>query len=87
MTVEKIKTARPKLVPVFDFKICMACGVCVMACPFSCIELSEGGVDRYGKMYPRLDFPDTCTGCKICMNACPLDCIRMEELSGPKIKE
>ena len=74
-------TPRPRLIPVFEFTVCMACGVCVLACPFGCIELSESEVDRYGKTYPRLDHGEECTGCRICMKACPLDCIRMEKRS------
>ncbi|TLN01040.1 methionine ABC transporter, partial [bacterium] len=27
--------------PVFDYLICVACGLCDQACPVSCLELSK----------------------------------------------
>lgn len=64
-------------VPVFDYKICMACRVCVMECPFSCIDMTRSGPDPYGKVYPELARPEDCTGCGLCGKACPVDCITM----------
>jgi len=61
--------------PVVDYKLCMACGSCVPACPFGCLNLVKQGLDKYRKAYPELTSPDTCTGCGLCAKACPVDCI------------
>jgi electron transport complex protein RnfB len=63
--------------PSFDYGTCMACGACLPACPFDCIDLSKLGVDRWKKAYPELARPVTCTGCGLCARACPVDCIEL----------
>lgn len=65
--------------PVFDYSLCIACRVCVQACPFSCIDMSRTGGDPYGKVYPELTGQDRCTGCRLCERSCPVDCIAMLE--------
>ena len=65
--------------PVFDYSICMACGVCDQACPISCIALSKDDVDTYKKVYPVLLPSPRCTGCAICQQACPVDAVQMVE--------
>jgi len=67
-----------KKLPVFDFKPCVSCGICVQACPFSCIELSVNGVDALKNLYPKVD-AETCTGCSLCAKSCPTDAIAMDE--------
>lgn len=68
-----------KKIPRIDYSLCMACRVCVAGCPFSCLEETEKGRDRYGKVYPALARPEECTGCGLCAAACPVDAIRMAE--------
>ncbi len=65
--------------PTFDYGPCMACGICVQACPFSCLELRRTGLDSYRKAYPELARREDCTGCGICASSCPVDAIRMGE--------
>lgn len=72
-----------KKIPVVEYTLCAACGVCVQACPFSCLELSKVGIDRYNKAYPILVSPVTCTGCGICAKSCPVEVITMQVLAGP----
>lgn len=55
----------------------MACRVCVIACPFGCLDMTRTGVDRYGKVYPEMVKPESCTGCGICARECPVDVIVM----------
>ncbi len=64
--------------PVFDYSICVACGICVQACPFSTLELQKEDVDKYHKPYPEIARPN-CTGCGMCSRQCPLDAIKMVE--------
>ena len=66
-----------KTVPACIDNICMACRVCVIACPFGCLDMTRTGIDRYGKAYPELVSPETCTGCGICARECPVDAIEM----------
>lgn len=66
-----------KQYPKFDYGPCMACGICVQACPFSCLELGRRGPDSYRKAYPELARREDCTGCGICASSCPVDSIRM----------
>lgn len=63
--------------PSFNYKACMACGICVVACPVSCLELSKIDVDKYKKAYPALSDVSTCISCSICSKQCPYDAIEM----------
>ncbi len=69
---------RPKV----NYKICVACGICVAACPVSCLTLSKIGIDKLNKAYPEIsENPrNNCIGCSICFNNCPLDAIEMEDI-------
>jgi len=66
-----------KKIPVVDYKLCMACRVCISACPFSCLEAARTDIDSYAKAYPVLVHEKDCTGCSICARACPVDVITM----------
>ncbi len=59
--------------PVFDYKKCMACGICVQECPVSCLTLAKTDVDRYLKAYPKLG--EGCISCLKCEKACPYDAV------------
>jgi Pyruvate/2-oxoacid:ferredoxin oxidoreductase delta subunit len=65
--------------PSFDYRSCMACRICVYACPFGCLDDTKTGIDRYGKAYPELVVPERCTGCSLCAKSCPLDAIAMKD--------
>ena len=60
-----------------DYKVCMACGACVQACPFSCLGLIKCSPDKYKKVYPELVNAEKCTGCGLCKGECPIECIRV----------
>ncbi len=63
--------------PEFDYKMCVACGICVAACPVSCLSLTKIGIDKLNKAYPEIpESPrNDCIGCGICASNCPLDVI------------
>lgn len=68
--------------PVFDYSDCISCGICVQACPFSCLRLSfEGKQGKYKNVFPER-ISEKCTGCGMCASSCPMDCIGMKELSN-----
>ena len=58
-----------------EYPLCMACGICVQACPFGCLELTKTGIDVLRNAYPELQPESACTGCGLCARACPVDCI------------
>jgi Pyruvate/2-oxoacid:ferredoxin oxidoreductase delta subunit len=66
-----------KQLPVFDYKICVACKDCVSVCPLSCLVADKTGLDKYKKAYPRLGDYNPCNGCKICDQDCPVGAITM----------
>ena len=65
-----------KKLAVPDGKICVACGVCMKACPREAISIYKG-------CYARVD-AGKCVGCGLCARACPAGCIAVAERSGEK---
>ena len=68
---------KPKSLPAFDYKICMACKDCIAVCPLSCLVADKTGFDKYKKAYPRLRDHNPCNGSKISAKDCPVDAITM----------
>lgn len=60
---------------VVNYAQCMACGICVQACPFSSLEMSRAINNKYKKVFPELSSRSACSGCGICATACPLECL------------
>lgn len=66
--------------PVFNMNECINCGICVQACPLSCLSLLlEGKQGKYRNVFPEL-ISDKCIGCGLCATNCPMDVIEMQEL-------
>ena len=59
-----------------DKKICVACGVCMHACPREAISIYRG-------CFAQVD-DAKCVGCGLCARACPADCIAITERSEAK---
>lgn len=53
-----------------DRNICVACGVCMKACPREAISIWKG---CYAVV------AETCVGCGICAKTCPAGCIQLKE--------
>ena len=53
-----------------DRRICVACGVCMKACPRAAISIHKGCHALVEK--------EKCVGCGLCAKACPAGCITME---------
>lgn len=64
--------------PAFNRKICMACRICVDACPVSCIETAAAGTDKDPHGYPFLADETACIGCRQCAEDCPVEAVAME---------
>ena len=67
---------RPLYVAVIDELRCIACTLCIQACPVDAI------VGAARKTHTVL--PEFCTGCDLCLPPCPVDCIEMVNVSGDK---
>ena len=63
-----------KAVP--DQKICVACGVCLKACP-------KGALSIYRGCFAQVD-EEKCVGCGLCAKTCPAGCIAITERSQVK---
>ncbi len=63
-----------KAVP--DQKICVACGVCLKACP-------KGALSIYRGCFAQVE-EEKCVGCGLCAKACPAGCIAITERSQVK---
>lgn len=67
-----------KKLPIFDYDLCIACGICTQECPITSLILGKTDLDAYKKAYPVLS-DRSCIGCALCEKACPMGAIRMEE--------
>ena len=65
-----------KKIAIPDRKICVACGVCMKACPKCAISIYRG-------CYAYVE-ANACVGCGLCAKACPAGCIAMQERSEAK---
>ena len=54
-----------------DQKTCVACGVCMKACPKGAVSIDRG-------CYAAVD-EAKCVGCGLCAKACPAGCIMVKE--------
>ena len=59
-----------------DKNICVACGVCMKACPKSVISINRG-------CYAFVE-ASKCVGCGLCAKVCPAGCITLKERSEVK---
>ena len=65
-----------KKLAVVDKGICVACGVCMKACP-------KGAISIYRGCYAVGD-ETKCVGCGLCARVCPAGCITVKERSEVK---
>lgn len=63
--------------PKFNYKICMACGICIQSCPVSCLDLANTTVNSYKMAFPILADEEKCIGCKMCEKDCPIDAVKV----------
>jgi len=62
-------------------KACIACNICVDACPVGCLVMSDLPRDKGVDAFPYLRDPKACIGCGFCSKACPADALVMKKPS------
>ncbi len=59
---------------IVDTQRCKGCEVCVTACPFKILTMSNE-VNGKGYNFAMMSDPEKCTGCASCGQICPDSCI------------
>jgi len=65
------------LKPDIHLKYCLACAICVDACPVGCLDLAALPQQNGANAYPYLKNDKACIGCGFCSRDCPVDAIAM----------
>ena len=65
--------------PEITLKTCMACGICIDACPVGCLAMSELPRNKGVDAFPYVKDAKACIGCGLCSRACPVDAIVMQK--------
>ena len=63
---------------------CVACGMCVAACPYEAINLETVKWNRRTKVAAQVN-PNLCMGCGICNSVCPSSSISVEGISDLQV--
>jgi len=71
------RTRWPK--PRFDRRLCMACRICVDACPARCLVEAAGDDPAGPRPYPLLKEAKRCLACGFCVQECPVGAVAMAE--------
>ena len=71
-----------KMNPRFDLEKCVACIVCVDACPAGTLDLAVRNSIRGFRRYPVV-LPDKhCIGCGNCVDQCPTGAVVLKPVAG-----
>jgi Na+-translocating ferredoxin:NAD+ oxidoreductase subunit B len=74
VSIKKPEWPKPELV----LEACMACTICVDACPVGCLAMSETPRDKGVDAFPYLKNAKACIGCGFCRRECPADALVMK---------
>ncbi|WP_319406206.1 4Fe-4S binding protein [uncultured Desulfosarcina sp.] len=76
----RIRSKWPK--PEFNPDLCIACTICVEACPTNCIDLKSDRGTRETRRRPFLKNHRDCIACSFCAAECPVEAIAMSGEKG-----
>jgi ferredoxin len=65
--------------PEITLKTCVACGICIDACPVGCLAMSERPREKGVDPFPYLKDAKACIACGFCFRECPVDAIVMSK--------
>jgi formate hydrogenlyase subunit 6/NADH:ubiquinone oxidoreductase subunit I len=65
--------------PEITLKTCVACGICIDACPVGCLAMSEQPREKGVDPFPYLKDAKACISCGFCCRDCPVDAIVMSK--------
>jgi formate hydrogenlyase subunit 6/NADH:ubiquinone oxidoreductase subunit I len=65
------------LKPEVVLETCIACNICIDACPVGCLAMSELPRKKGVDAYPYLKGAKACIGCGFCSRECPADALLM----------
>jgi ferredoxin len=75
MMIKRSEWLKPEVV----LETCVACGICIDACPVGCLAMSELPRNKGVDAYPYLKDAKTCIGCGFCSRECPVDAVAMQK--------
>jgi len=67
------------LKPDVALETCVACGLCIDACPVGCLAMSALPRSKGVDPFPYLENANACVGCGFCGQECPVDAITMKK--------
>jgi len=73
--------------PEITVETCIACGICIDACPAGCLAMSERPREKGVDAYPTLKNAKACIGCGFCSVDCPMGSIVMQKPGKESKKE
>ncbi len=68
-----------------DERVCKGCDLCVVACPFHILVMTEK-VNGMGYHVPKLTDEERCTACRICAWMCPDVAIEVYRTERRKVR-
>lgn len=73
---------KAKQIVEIDQGTCCGCSLCVVNCPFGCLDISAPKSHGDIHTYAVLVKADKCVGCGICAEECPIDAMEMVPVIG-----
>ena len=74
MMIKRSEWLKPDIV----LESCVACGICIDACPVGCLVLSELPRKKGMDAFPYLKDAKACIGCGFCSRECPVEAVVMQ---------
>jgi Na+-translocating ferredoxin:NAD+ oxidoreductase subunit B len=65
--------------PVWDYGLCVACKLCIYACPTGAVALENNSNGKAPPGLPYLIENKLCVACAFCDDCCPVDAIKMAQ--------